>query len=342
MAATKQVNGVPLTRMRDLDIDPSLFDPMSTGNDVVDDLISNRGGVLPSTVIMVTGDPGAGKTTMLCDWMAGLTHTGHKTLFISSEMDHIDFADYTDRFPQFGDFDVYFVDYERDIKSDIENLIQMGWDAILIDSFKDLKDKIAEQENSTKTSAELFLVNQLKKAKGGIEVDGQMYHTATIFIQQVLKSGGFAGSNTLKHLVTASAKLVVDGEESYIYFDKNRRGETRKRLYYEINDDVLEYDVDRMERQEEAFDFMEDEKERQSDQQDFASINDLVTEIEEKEMEEELELVEEVRSVMEDVNRNLSAALREVKKRGLFDENFTRYKLEKFVDNHGIQRRTYN
>lgn len=334
---------VPLTRMKDLDVDQALFEPMSTGRKVVDDLISNRGGIMPSTIIMVAGDAGAGKTTMLCDWLSGVHQNGYRVLFISSEMDHIDFSEYAARFPGFAEFDVYFVNYERDIKEDVSSLIDGGWDLILIDSFKDLKDKIADQEGSTKTAAEMFLVNELKRAKAGIETEHGTYHTATIFIQQILKSGDFAGSNALKHLVTASATLTVENEESYIMFNKNRRGDAHRRLYYEIDNDVLEYDVNRMDRQDDALDFMEKERERQKEQEQdgFASIEELVADGDDTSTQSD-DRVEAVQRIMSEEGGNLSATLRRVKEEGLFSDDFSRYKLQQFVDNNGIQRQTYN
>lgn len=342
--ASTMTHDVPLVQMKDVDVDPAMFDPIRTGNDTVDNFISNRGGFLPSTVIMATGDPGAGKTTMLCEWLADAhINGGARVLFISSEMDHIDFADYANRIPKFDEITTYFVDYERDIKSDLETIFDMGWDIILIDSFKDLKDKVADQTGGRKSDAELFLTNLMKKAKAGIEDGGETYYATTIFIQQVLKSGDAAGSKSLQHLVTAHLKLTVDGTDSYVWFEKNRRGEVRKRLYYEIDEGGLTYDEKRMEREEEALDFMDEENERQQNAQEtFASIDDLVNEIADQAMEDEAERHEAVAKILSEEGGNLAATLRRVKAEGLFPQDFSRYKLERFVDENDLQRQTYN
>jgi len=77
--------------------------------------------------------------------------------------------------------------------------------------------------------------------------------------------------------MTANLKMVVDGNESHLVFEKNRRGDAHRKLFYRIKEDEIVFDGDRRESEEEAIDFVEQEQERQEEQQqEFDSIDDLL------------------------------------------------------------------
>jgi len=258
------------TRIDDLDFDASIFEPLETSDSVLNDFLSNKGGVMPATATMLTGDPGSGKTTLVCEMLSDIQSNGGDALFISMEMNEIDMASYTQRFPHWGGLDIYFPDFERDIWEDISELIESGFDMIAIDSFKELKDIIADEKGWTKTRTERELITLMNDAM--IED-----YTCFYVIQQVLKSGDFAGSKRLEHLMTANLKMVVDGGESYLMFEKNRRGDAHRKLFYRIKEDEMVFDGERRESEEEAIDFVEKEEKRQKKQEEeFDSIDDLL------------------------------------------------------------------
>ena len=55
-----------VTKLDNLNIDPKMMATMKTGL-AVDKLISHEGGIPAATNIMMIGDPGVGKTTVLLD-----------------------------------------------------------------------------------------------------------------------------------------------------------------------------------------------------------------------------------------------------------------------------------
>ncbi len=99
-----------ITKLRDLDIDERMFEQMQSGT-VMDLLISHEGGVPSATNLMVVGDPGVGKTTILLDLlsMVQLKNPNRKCLFISGEMGKKQMFKYTQRFPQFGYVETMFI-----------------------------------------------------------------------------------------------------------------------------------------------------------------------------------------------------------------------------------------
>lgn len=263
------------TRLSEENFDPSIFEPLQTNWSVLNDFLSNKGGVMPATATMVTGSPGAGKTTLLFEMASQIEDNGGRSLCISMEMNEIDVASYTERFPHWRDLDIYFPDFDRDIYHDIKKLLNAGFDFVVIDSFKELKDIVADEKGWTKTKTERELLNLMENCMMGDNMSDT--HSSFYVVQQVLKSGDFAGSKRLEHMMTANLKMNVEGNESYLYFEKNRRGNAHRKLFYQIKENGIEFDAERRENEEEAIDFTEKEKERRQEQQrQFDDIDDLL------------------------------------------------------------------
>ena len=55
-----------------------------------------------------------------------------------------------------------------------------------------------------------------------------------MIIQQVTKSGNFAGSNRFKHMLTGMAEMRFDENGRCISFSKNRRGGQMDRLFFSL------------------------------------------------------------------------------------------------------------
>ena len=61
-------------------------------------------------------------------------------------------------------------------------------------------------------------------------------NTSSLLIQQVTKSGAFAGSNRIKHMTTAMGHIKFDSEGGrYLAFSKNRRGGNMNKFYFNLN-----------------------------------------------------------------------------------------------------------
>lgn len=359
---SREVKGVPVTRMNDVNIPPRVYNPIETGRGVFDDFFSTNDGIPKATIVLVGGVAGTGKTTIMCDALGGASQNGHEALFISGEMDDIDFNEYASRFPKFGEYDTYFPTVERDIMSDLENLYGYGYDLVLIDSFKEIKDRIAEQEQVTKTRAEQFLIDLFKRVKNGVKTERpnpehERVFTTTLAIQQMTTTGDFAGSEALKHVVTSTLLLEKESEEEcYLMFEKNRRGEAYRKLYYTIDGDELTFNEEKREREEEAIDFVEEEKERQ-EEEEYSSLDELIEDNDEVETTEEesgvdsgsdwtsewneTELTdsehrERVKDVFESNNENRKGSMRECKEKGLFPHEDSYHYFRKMLHDYRL------
>ena len=233
-----------IVKLNNLDIDPRMMDTMKSGM-LVDDLISHEGGIPCATNIMCIGDPGVGKTTVLLDILAGVQNRGRKCLFISGEMGKKQMFKYTQRFPQFGNVQTLFMsDYlEHNTKDVIEQVMNMGWDLILIDSIAEIIEGVRDDNKWDRKQAESWMVDLcVKNNKGENKKDA---YTSFLLIQQVTKSGEFVGSNKLKHMTDAMMEMRKesdrDGGGTYMNFIKNRNGNVDVKFGYQLNNDHIYY-----------------------------------------------------------------------------------------------------
>lgn len=241
-----QIDFSQITKLNQLDIDSRMMDQMESGL-TIDKLISHEGGIPSATNIMVIGDPGVGKTTVLLDLMASvqIKNKERRCLFISGEMGKKQMFKYTQRFPQFGTIQTMFVsDYtNHNTKDVIEQVFKLGWDLVLIDSAAEIIEGVRDDNNWDRKTAESWLVDICVQNNKG-ENDLNKF-TTFMLIQQVTKAGVFVGSNKLKHMVDAMAEMRresdKDGGGTYIEFSKNRNGNVAVRLAYQLTGSSIIY-----------------------------------------------------------------------------------------------------
>jgi len=241
----KVIDFKSLTRLNDLDIDPRMLETMPSGIELVDEFISHEGGVPCSTNIMVIGDPGVGKTSILLDTLSSIEKSGRKCLFISGEMGRKQMFKYTKRFKQFGCVTTLFLSdfLEFNSKDVVEQVLSKGFDCVLIDSIAEIVDSVRDDNRWDRKTAESWLVDTCVKNNKGENVEEKF--TSFLLIQQVTKAGDFVGSNKLKHMTDAMLEMRKesdrDGGGTYLEFTKNRNGSVNKRLSFSLMNSEIEY-----------------------------------------------------------------------------------------------------
>lgn len=253
------INFSGVQQLKDLEIDPKMLDVMPSSLQSLDMMISHDKGVPCSSNIMVVGDPGVGKTTIMLDLISSIkiTNPKRKILFISGEMGKKQMYKYSQRFPQFKIIDTLFIsDYlDYNTKDVIEQIFNKGYDLVLIDSIAEIIDGVRDDNNWDRKTAESWLVNVCRRNNKG-ENEEDLY-TSFLMIQQVNKNGIFVGSNKLKHLFDAMMELrkdkEKDGGNTYIMFSKNRDGMVGKRMNYNILSSTIQYSsISEIEEEEEG------------------------------------------------------------------------------------------
>lgn len=234
-----------IVRMCDLEFDKSLFVNFDTDT-VLDRLLCSYNGLPKGVNYMIIGDPGSGKTTIVLDMLANIMnrYPEARILFVSAEMNEIDLAVYVHRYPKFKYIDIMFIesdfsdnDHSHNL-TEIEAILDLGWDIVAIDSFHELQGIIKDEENFRMKEAENRLLAMIKRNNKAQNRRG--INTTFLTIQQVTKSGNFIGSNRLKHSITAMMELRSDNprnvfSDRYVVFSKHRRGDVGVRLYYDLS-----------------------------------------------------------------------------------------------------------
>ena len=255
-----------LTQISKVKYAKGLFEAHKT-NTPLDGLFSIDGGVPKATNWMVVGDPGVGKSTVTLDIIANAKKSGSKVLFISAEMNQVDLYLYVQRYPKFGELDIFFpqdIADDEDPRKVLNDILNEGYDIVLIDSFVELQETIREHARMTRNSSEKWLLDMMYKQNLG-QNKGKKY-TSFLNIQQVNKGGTFVGSNKLKHMTTGMMEIrFVDErtqDERYVVFSKNRRGHVGKQMFFDLSatGDVT-YDTERFKKTESLKELKKKERE---------------------------------------------------------------------------------
>lgn len=264
-----------LVKINDVKFDQQLFDAWKT-NSPIDGLFSIKGGIPKATNWMVVGDPGVGKSTVTLDILANCKASGAKVLFISAEMNQVDLYLYVERYPKFGEIEIFFPQEMMDgcPKEELSSILNRGWDLVLIDSFVEVQEILKEECSMSTKASEKWLLDLMYRHNMAKNPAG--VHTSFLNIQQVTKGGQFVGSNRLKHMQTGMMEIrfTEDEEERYCVFSKNRRGHVGKIMYFTLaTSGDVNYDFNRFQKNEELQELKAKEKAKMKD--DEALFNQL-------------------------------------------------------------------
>jgi predicted ATP-dependent serine protease len=211
----------------------NIFKPLRSGTEL-DVLLSASKGLMPGTNLLFVGGPGSGKTTVVMNTLAGFVEKGLKVLFVSGEMDELGYYKYCRRIPRFMKVETLFLkNYTDTMTQTLEYVFNKGYDVIAIDSWAEVVEMYKEQQ------AESWMIQLQDHHKKGSAKHN--YCTSFINIQQLTKSGEFAGTMRSKHMTDAMAEITVDKEGIIrtIQFSKNRDNAISQKLEFTISDTVV-------------------------------------------------------------------------------------------------------
>lgn len=195
------------TDIRTIEVPEALRHRKKTGLDWFDAAIADSNGsegFVPSSVMMFTGTPGAGKTTALLQLADAITKAGHICLYNSGEESLYQVKMVTERLGLRNGF-IVGQDLMIDELLAHANALRAAHPTkqvfILQDSLQTLDDgKWADGANSKTALRCVEKLTDWAKAKYGV----------VIFIGQVNKDGEFQGKNGILHAVDIRAQIYVD------------------------------------------------------------------------------------------------------------------------------------
>lgn len=189
------------------------------------------GGIVPGSIMLIAGEPGIGKSTLLMQISASISKN-KKVLYISGEES---IAQVSIRAKRLGvkngeSLSISSSNNANDIAYTIEN---GNYDLVIIDSIQTIAtSEVSSTAGSVSqiTNSSYLIINSAKKS-----------NTAVIFVGHVTKEGNIAGPKVLEHIVD----IVINFEGNrYGGFRllrclKNRFGPTTDVVIFEMNDKGL-------------------------------------------------------------------------------------------------------
>lgn len=186
------------------------------------------GGFVPGEVILLTGEPGVGKSTLL---LQSLQHL--KTLYISGEESAEQIKNRADRL--LISLDNLFFSNDLQIEGIIEGAMEMknSLDIVVIDSIQTVYSRNIDGSSGS--------INQLKEVTKQLITLAKQNNIIIIIIGHITKEGDIAGPKTLEHFV--DCVLNFEGEKISHYrllrATKNRFGPTDEIGIFEMKADGL-------------------------------------------------------------------------------------------------------
>ncbi len=243
----KQIKNVMgIFTIKEIEFSSELQQPLKTYT-ILDELFSQKKGIMPSTITMIPGKSGIGKTTVCIDILKSVRIKGpdKKVLFISVEMNRIHLYRYSRRL-NFADMPIFTFDTEMSIIDQLKDVLNMGWHLILIDSFQQLVNLITVYDKITSKKAEVSIIKLMDHCR--MENNEASLPTAFICTMHMTKSDNFAGSAYIKYMIDGMLEMKQDEDSEflqYMEFSKNRDGKSKVRLYYSILENGVKYDLSR-------------------------------------------------------------------------------------------------
>lgn len=189
------------------------------------------GGIVPGSLILVGGDPGIGKSTLLLQVCRYLSDDGRKVLYISGEES---LKQIKLRAMRIGDFtDHLLLLCETNLSSIEETITRCRPEAVVIDSIQTMyHDEVSAAPGS---------VSQVREATGILLRLAKDMGIPVFIVGHVTKEGTVAGPRVLEHMVDTVLYFEGDRHASYRILRgvKNRFGSTNEIGVFEMRQSGL-------------------------------------------------------------------------------------------------------
>lgn len=188
------------------------------------------GGVVVGSVVLLGGDPGIGKSTLLMQALVGLAKQGKRALYVTGEESAAQVALRARRIGMSPDVLLLASTELTDVE---DALAAEHFDVVVIDSVQTLR--------SAELAAAPGSVAQLREVAGQLTRLAKRSGTAMFLIGHVTKDGGLAGPKVLEHLVDAVLSFEGDPTHAFrlVRSTKNRYAPTHEVGVFEMVEEGL-------------------------------------------------------------------------------------------------------
>ena len=189
------------------------------------------GGIVPGSMVLVGGDPGIGKSTLLLQVCKNLADQGTSVLYISGEESLRQIRMRADRIGTFKDSMELLCETNLDAVRDV--IEKKKPFAVVIDSIQTMYD---EEVGSAPGS-----VSQVRESTNVLMQLAKGLGVMIFIVGHVTKEGNVAGPRVLEHMVDTVLYFEGDRHASYriLRAVKNRFGSTNEIGVFEMNNEGL-------------------------------------------------------------------------------------------------------
>ena len=186
------------------------------------------GGLVPGSLVLIGGDPGIGKSTLMLQALHGLAERGHRVLYVSGEESIRQLRLRSKRLKAVS-ADLLVVS-EIDLEAILGMAARIKPDVLVIDS-------IQTMYSPDLTSAP-GSVSQVRESAMRLMVMAKTSGVPTFLVGHVTKDGAIAGPRLLEHMV--DTVLYFEGDRNHIFrilrAVKNRFGSTNEIGVFEMKE----------------------------------------------------------------------------------------------------------
>lgn len=190
------------------------------------------GGLVPGTMILLGGDPGIGKSTLMLQALSGLSNMGLKVLYVSGE-ESVKQIKIRSRRLSSESCGILVVS-EIDIEAILSMIGSVRPDVIVIDSIQTM---FCPDLSSAPGS-----VSQVRESAMKLMLNAKKSNIPTFLVGHVTKDGAIAGPRLLEHMV--DTVLYFEGDRNHVYrilrSVKNRFGSTNEIGVFEMKEKGLD------------------------------------------------------------------------------------------------------
>lgn len=214
---------------------PQLLDDISVAeNDriITADSEFNRvlgGGVVPGSIVLIGGEPGIGKSTLLLQLALGLS--GIKVLYVSGEESEQQIKMRADRIA--GNNPELYISTEIALSVLFKQIKQLQPEMLIVDSIQTLSSDFVDAAAGS--------ISQIKECAAQLQRFAKESNTPVIIIGHINKEGYIAGPKILEHMV--DTVLQFEGDHHYTHrilrTVKNRFGAASEIGIYTMEGDGL-------------------------------------------------------------------------------------------------------
>ncbi len=182
------------------------------------------GGIVPGSLVLIGGEPGIGKSTLMLQIAMSLGHK--KVLYVSGEESDQQIKMRAERLPSRSE--QCFILTETGTQNIFRQADELQPDMVVIDSIQTLQSNLIESAAGS--------VSQVRECAAELMKYAKETGTPVFMIGHITKEGSLAGPKVLEHMVDTVLQFEGDRHMSYriLRTTKNRFGSTAELGIYEM------------------------------------------------------------------------------------------------------------